>query len=265
MPTNRHSKRSLLVSAILSSSLSLVSLVPAAYATSVDLFPVPVSATTMLFPSVDDDYLGVAFTQGFTFNFYGATYSSIFLNTNGGFTFRAGNWDYDVAATGVLQPGVAIFWGDLNAAAWGADTRANQMTHEQFTDKFVITYTQVQDNDDSAWNNTATVTLSPDGTIVINYGTVLSTDILVGIFDGTHADNRYMSVQSSYSDYQTTGTGIILFDYWGLGPDYAGELDYRTIVFLSEAGGGGATGDVNGDGAVDILDAILVMRMALGL
>ena len=48
----------------------------------VDLFPVPVSDDTTLFPYVDDSYLEVLFTQGFTFDFYGSTYNSIFLNTN---------------------------------------------------------------------------------------------------------------------------------------------------------------------------------------
>ena len=36
-------------------------------------------------------------------------------------------------------------------------------------------------------NNSATLSLHPDGTIDVTYGEVLSQDILVGLFDGSHS------------------------------------------------------------------------------
>ncbi len=200
----------------------------------VDLFPVPVSDDTTLFPSVDDDFLEVSFTEGFTFPFYDTTYDSIFLNTNGGFTFGSGDKRFDVAATEVTQPGVAIFWGDMCASCFEAYLRPHQMVYQQFADRFVIAYSQFQDYDVEAWHNTATVTLYSTGTIVIEYGEVLSEDILVAVFDGTHTDDKYLPLQTIYEDYQSTGTGIILFDYWGEGPGHEGELSGRTITFKTE-------------------------------
>jgi hypothetical protein len=185
-----------------------------------------------LFGEVDDDYLEVDFASGFQFSFYGMQYSSVFLNTNGGLTFGTGESDYDLAADEVLYPGIAVFWGDLDAEEYSGATRANQMKYRACADRFVVTYTQLQDNDEETWNNTATVTLEASGKITIVYGTVLSEDILVGVFDGTHTDDRYVTVQNSYAAYSTTGTGTILFDDIGPGPsNTTGALNGRTVTF----------------------------------
>jgi len=197
----------------------------------VDLFPVPVMGSTSPFPGIDDEFLEITFRAGFQFQFYGTSYGSVFLNTNGGMTFGDGDDEYDVSATDVISPGIAVFWGDLDATEYGADQRANQMSYLSCDDRFVVTYDQFQDNDDEAWNNTGTATLYANGRIEIEYGTVLSEDILAGVFDGTHADDRYLSIGSEYADYFSTGTGIILMDSWGPGPTHMGELTDQTIVF----------------------------------
>jgi hypothetical protein len=146
-------------------------------------------------------------------------------------TFGGGESEYDVAVTDVDLPSIGVFWGDLDASEYGGLTRANQMTYQACADAFVVTYQQMQDNDDETWNNSATVTLSADGTIRIAYGTVLSEDIMAGVFDGTHTNDQYVALASSYSGYSTSGTGTILFDYWGSGPDHGGELSGQTITY----------------------------------
>ena len=198
----------------------------------VNMFPTPVSDLTSPFPAIDDSFLLVPFASGFQFSFYGTQYSNVYLNTNGGMTFSDGWDDYDVAASDVDVPGIAVFWGDLDAGQTTASTaRANQMTYEACSDRFIVRYTQFQDNDDDTRNNTGTITLEASGRITIQYGSVLSQDILAGVFDGSHTDNRYVAVQNSYSAYATTGTGTILFDDWGPGPTHTGQLTNRTIVF----------------------------------
>jgi len=175
----------------------------------------------------------VPFELGFTFQFYGSTYDTAYLNTNGGLTFVSESASYDVAAVEVSQPGIAVFWGDMDAGDQGADTRPNQMSYQQCSDHFQITYASLQDNDDGSANNSATLSLHPDGTIDVTYGEVLSQDILVGLFDGSHSDDRYLSVQATYSSYATTGTGIILFDSFGSGPSHTGnELTGQTLHFV---------------------------------
>ena len=198
----------------------------------VNLFPTPVSDASSPFPGVDDAFLSVPFASGFQFSFYGTQYNSVFLNTNGGMTFGAGNDNYDEAAAAIAEPSIAVFWGDLDAGGSTASTaRANQMTYEACSDRFVVRYTQLQDHDDDTWHNTATVTLEANGKITIAYGTVLSQDILAGIFNGTHSGDDFVTVQSAYNGYTTTGTGTILFDDWGAGAPHTGQLSGQTIVF----------------------------------
>jgi hypothetical protein len=198
----------------------------------VNLFPTPVNEVTSPFAAIDDASLLVPFAAGFQFSFYGTQYSDIYLNTNGGMTFGAGEDEYDIAAADVVTPGIAVFWGDMDAGDDSVATaRANQMTYEACEDRFIVRYTQFQDNDNDTWNNTATATLEANGKITIQYGTVLSQDILAGIFDGSHTGDDYVTVQSSYSGYSTSGTGTILFDDWGTGPTHTGQLSNQTIIF----------------------------------
>ncbi len=199
----------------------------------VNLFPTPVSTATSPFPgSVDDSFLLVPFATGFQFLFYGEQYDEVYLNTNGGMTFGVGETAWDWAAAQIQNRGIAVFWGDMDAGATVASVaRANQMSYEACADRFIVRYTQYQDHDEDDWNNTATLTLEANGRISIEYGTVLSEDIVVGVFDGTHTDDDYVAVQSSYSAYSTAATGTILFDAFGPGPTHTGQLSNQTIVF----------------------------------
>jgi hypothetical protein len=198
----------------------------------VDLFPVPVNSVTSPFPDVDDSFLLVDFDPLFDFPFYGTEYGSVYVNSNGGMTFGAGDDRWDVDAAGVADPGIAIFWGDMAPASHGAETRASQMTYQVCSDAFILTFNSFQDHDEPSWSNTATVTLSADGRIVIDYGSVLSEDILVGVFDGTHANDRYVPVTTSYLGYSTSGSGTILFDAFRPGSRHNGELSNRRVTFI---------------------------------
>ena len=198
----------------------------------VDLFPVPVSNATSLFPFADDGFLFVAFAPGFQFEFYGTQYDGVFLNTNGGMTFGVGNSDYEEAADYFEEPSIAPFWTDLSAGETAeSELRANQMKYQACANGFVVRYNQLQDYDEELLNNTATVTLEANGKITFAYGAVLTDDLAVGVWDGTHTDDRYPALANDYSAYSTTGTGTILFDYYGPGPVHAGELTNRTITF----------------------------------
>lgn len=197
----------------------------------VDAFPTPVSDATSVFHFVDDDYVLVPFGSGFSFPFYGGTYGGVYVNTNGGLTFGAGDLSFDVAATDVTSPAIAVFWGDMDASEFGGATRPNQLRWRQSPACFEIAYRQFQDFDIQTWTNTATVTLYDTGKIVIAYGFVGSQDILAGLFDGTHTDDRYVAVGASL-DISAHGTGVLLFDAWGPGPDHAGQLTGTTITYV---------------------------------
>jgi hypothetical protein len=206
----------------------------------VNAFPLPLSVATSIFEDeLDDDSQEIRFSLGFTFAFYGVVHNSLHLNTNGGITFRADNDSFEPTVAGTPQPTVAPFWGDHQVE--GAPGRANQLSFQQCADRFVVVYQQFQQFQSSGTaveNNSATVTLRPDGTIVMDYGTVLSSEIMAGVFDGTHTDDRRPNpgganavVQAVYNNYSTLGTGTILADSFGAGPSHDGELSGRTVTF----------------------------------
>jgi hypothetical protein len=205
----------------------------------VDTFPLPINNGTSLFSNTDDASLEISFSLGFSFEFFGVTHSSLHLNTNGGITFGAGNSEFDQAAAAIAQPTIAPFWGDHAADEAPGGDRPNQLSFQRCPDRFVVAYRQLQAFEEPTQNNSATVTLSSDGTVVLDYGEVLSSQILAGVFDGSHTDDRFPNpggqteaILSVYEAYSTTGTGTILVDHFGeAGLTHSGELSGRRITF----------------------------------
>tara|TARA_R110002096_G_scaffold350395_3_gene543578 strand:+ start:27698 stop:28426 length:729 start_codon:yes stop_codon:yes gene_type:complete len=196
----------------------------------VDLFPTPINDESSLFDDEDDGALEVQFKAPFTFSFYDTTYSSVFLNSNGGMTFGAGDTQYEPPASLVTNPGIAVFWGDMRAAL--AVQREDQMTYQACNDRFIVNYTRLQDVTNIDFDNSAEVTLFPNGSVTIAYGSVLSTGLLVGIFDGTHSDDRTVLIDDSFPDYPALGTGVLMFDsFRDGGGQHGGRLSEKVIEF----------------------------------
>lgn len=202
-----------------------------------DLFPVPVDATTALFEEVDDSNLSVEFTRGFSFPFFGTTYTEMLLGTNGQMVFGPDPLELSISLDEVLAdidvPTIAPFWGDLDAGVDAeAAARAMQMTTQQCDDRFVIRYTEYNDHDDETWQNTAVVTLFSDGEIEFAYGTVETEDILVGVFDGTHSADMLVTAPFEASYAIGASSGVVLFDAFETdAAQHLGELNDLTIRF----------------------------------
>jgi hypothetical protein len=198
-----------------------------------DGFPVPVNNLTSPFPTVDDSFVEIAFGGGFTFPFYGVSYTRVFLNTNGGMTFIAGStaFDPDVTIGDVPWPTIAPFWGDMRAL-WTAE-RANMLRWRQAPSCFQVAYQDYPDFSypGTSWDNSAIVTLHDDGRIVIAYGVVDSLDVLIGVFDGSHVNDSVPDIGTSY-DLSQLGTGVILYDWFGRLLLYDGALNGTTVTFV---------------------------------
>jgi len=197
-----------------------------------DMLPVPVDKDSSVFPDVDDDFVELTFLPDFSFTFYGSVYDSVFVNTNGGLTFGAGSSDYEDPVPSYTDPGIGIFWTDLDAEEYGGEYRANQLLIQSCPHKYVLAYTDYQSNDEDDELGTATVTLESDGTFTIDYGTVSLTDVAVGVWDGTHTDNQTMAIQPTYQGYSSMGTGIVLWDYYTDSVYLNGELDNQSLTFI---------------------------------
>ena len=154
----------------------------------------------------------------------------------GGLNFGAG--DSKWSTLGAIErtiPSIGVIWGDMNASDDLAYQRAEQMMYTQCSDRFIVAYKELQEGwiiED--YRNTATVNLFPDGTIEVQYGQVMSQALLVGVFSGTHANDSFVPVQSTYRNYSQATSSIILFD----GNDdtnpllHHGELSNQTITYL---------------------------------
>lgn len=198
----------------------------------VQMVPDPTAGSNSYFTSnFDDDYAQVAFTRGFTFTFFGTTYSSIYINTNGGVTFGAGSSTWGPHSTDMVNPGIAPLWADLDASIT-APTNPDGLDYQQFDDHFVITYYQFGDHVDNTAFDTMTLTLYANGKFTVHYVSQQTVNyVLVGVFDGT---GPYTSapLQATYNNY-STGHGFYMFngrDTGGTNPT-AGQLDGMTLTF----------------------------------
>ncbi|MEJ2667096.1 MAG: hypothetical protein P8Z81_08365 [Deinococcales bacterium] len=198
----------------------------------VQMVPDPPAGTNSFVTSgFDDDYAQVAFTRGFTFTFFGTTYNSVYINTNGGVTFGAGTTVYHPQLSDMVLPGIAILWADLDAGL-SNPANANGIDYQQFDDRFEITYTDLADHNDDTLLNTMKLTLYADGTISMHYDTQdSSTYVLLGVFDG-NGGYTSAALQSTYNAY-SAGHGIYVFDAndaGGTAPTQ-NQLDGMTLTF----------------------------------
>jgi hypothetical protein len=128
-------------------------------------------------PGGDDTSVAVPF-PGFSFNFQGAPYANVFVNSNGNLTFGAGNTDFTETVAELLSgpPRIAPLWDDLNAATGlllaSAETGALTIhfisVPEFFTDS----------------PNYFSVKMEAAGKVTISYDGILAQDALTGITQG---------------------------------------------------------------------------------
>ncbi len=174
----------------------------------------------------DDAYL--IQDLGFSFAFYGVTYSSIAVTSNGSLVFRpagmddatfneaAGSSNGSTAGASLADllkpvPRIAPLWHDLDARA-SVTLGASGVYLRKASDRFVVTWNQIRDypNDPTVDNgiHTFQVTLFNDGRMLFNYSSAtLISDITTGISPG-NADN--LSSVDFASPPSTTFTGAAI-------------------------------------------------------
>ena len=142
----------------------------------------------------DDASLEVAFTSGFSFPFYGTTYTSVFINSDGNLTFTEkddASTPRDLFRTLQGPPRVAAFFADLNPSDSG------EVRVSQSGTKFRVTWVDVPEFGTNN-HNTIQVTLYRNGNIQIVYGPeVDGDDAIVGISPGNTAPTNALFVDYS--------------------------------------------------------------------
>jgi hypothetical protein len=145
----------------------------------------------------DDGYYPVLLPFGFTY--YGLTYDTVFISTNGNLRFvRPAAVDYTNAGIPVndqVNNVLAAFWDDLNLTSGGSV----HYYHDATNSRFVVQYTNVP-----PYSGTGTFSfemiLKPDGRILSQYlslsGTV--TSATVGIENSAGTDGLQIVFNSTY-------------------------------------------------------------------
>lgn len=140
----------------------------------------------------DDDYEEVAI--GFDFDFFGNTYSSVYINSNGSLTFGGGDTDFSESTYDFLNDDARIaVWDDF----YPDNTNAIQ-TYSTGS-SFTVSYTDVRqygNNDDNSFS----FVLYDSGMFEIELTDLNTTDVLVGITGGNgEADPGETDISASSS------------------------------------------------------------------
>ncbi|MDQ3128755.1 MAG: fibronectin type III domain-containing protein, partial [Chloroflexota bacterium] len=217
------------------------------------------SYTTRLGWACDDCWIGpegedssTGFPIGFPINFYGTTYSDVFVNSNGSISFGAGSDTYDEPLEQILDgsAGVIAYGMDLDnreiardGSAWGSGRHGDFFywgrTTFQGQQAFVATWMNEQSyyasTSKTDWNTFQIMLVDIDGNagsnvdIIVNYGSMQAND--EGYSEGC-------------ADGEDTCVAI------GLGSVQDGSVQYASIVDDSGVLYNGRTSaDVADDGA----------------
>jgi len=154
----------------------------------------------------DDDSSMVSLP--FPFVFYGATYTSVFLNTDGNLTFTAS----DVASsernlTRVIAgpPRISVLFDDLNPLP------PARVSVEKLVDRVLFTWTNVGEwtSAGSRGRNTFQAILNANGVIQFNYRTLEAGNAVVGIAPGQSAGTAPTLIDLTAQTAPATFSGLI--------------------------------------------------------
>lgn len=172
--------------------------------------------------SLGDD-ASVAVELPFSFPFQGASYSSVFVNSNGNLTFGSGDTDFSESVAELLsdQPRIAALWDDLSPNNGGL------VVVEEGAASWTVSFIGVPEFS-ATGANTFSVTLEPSGRVTIAYGQVTALDGLVGVSPGGGAANP------GESDLSTGGTwsvsGVTFEQFTGAADPF--DLAGAILVFV---------------------------------
>ncbi len=177
------------------------------------------------------------FSLPFEFPFYGKTYTSVYVCTNGFLSFTSNSNRYyndPIPNSNAPNAMIAPFWRDLNPAAGGGS-----ITYYSGPDKFIITWDNIK-NYRNTNRQTFQVILYPDGTIDFVYATITSESFstTIGVEDESGGTGVTVPFPTNYTAYrlvpQATGggaTGEVSWE-WKFPSDYSDEGKHTDEVMV---------------------------------
>jgi hypothetical protein len=174
----------------------------------------------------DDDSRKV--DLGFSFPFYGTSYTSVYINSDGNLTFGAGDAKTDERSAQrflTQAPRIAALYADLNPAGGG-----KVLFGKPDQDSLVVKYEGVPLYGKSG-GNTVTVTLDKTGKITIAVGSVSGSQYVVGVSKGGQGNTAAESDLSAKSAFGIAGTNAV-FQSFGSGKPF--DMTGKTVSFTTD-------------------------------
>ena len=152
---------------------------------------------------------------GFTFPFFGTSYTSLFVNSNGYVTFGTASTfinfnsgsDLSTVLDGMAEsfPRIAGLWNDLNPSASGG------VFFNALADRVLITWNAVPRFGTPGSSNTFQIALFPSGVIQLTYGSIspASTDPVLGGFLVGISPGSSFALFTTTLDFHTGSGGSV--------------------------------------------------------
>ncbi|PIE02910.1 MAG: hypothetical protein CSA81_05260 [Acidobacteria bacterium] len=133
----------------------------------------------------DDAHVEVALTT--PIEFYGVSYSSVFIASNGFITFGSGDDDYSESLAEHFElPRISGVYDDLNPNNGGT------ISSQEFSDRFVVTFEEVSEYGSSSSNVTFQIELFHNGNISVTWLEIGPSDGISGFSQGQGIPADYM-------------------------------------------------------------------------
>lgn len=188
----------------------------------------------------DDDSELVSISGGNTITLYGQAYTNLYVGSNGYITLGGSDTDYTESLDDHFsQPRISGLFDDLNPSSSGTVYR------QQLADRMVISYDRVTEYSGSN-QNTFQIELHFDGTIVISWERIDSSDAVVGISEGDGTSPDFL--ESDLSSYPAPSNCAA--DFNG-----DGTLDFFDVSdFINAFNANDPAADLTGDGVFNFFD-----------
>ena len=195
----------------------------------------------------DDDYKKISLTGETRVSFYGVSYSSFYVGSDGDISFVSGDNTMDrTLGFHFQEPRISALLDDLNPE------KAGEITWKQAKDKVVISYQNIPEfgeNSDGG-ENSFQIEMFVNGMIRITYLDISAEGAIAGLSEGGGIPDGF--VESNLNAYELCGD--------------SGTSDLKNVVLILEVLAGlpsdvqSYSGPMDGDGKLGMEEAIFVLR-----
>lgn len=189
--------------------------------------PDPSGPTEETLPLGDDDTKAVEL--GFSFPYFGKSYTVVYVNSDGNLTFGAGDGaTAERSQTRFLTgaPRIGVLYGDLDPSANGTVS----VRHDD-PQTVTITYKGVPLFGQNGAGSTASVTLSSSGQIALDYASVSGQSYIAGLSAGGAGNSASPSDLSAAGGEIGYGGTQTVFEVFGGGKVF--DLSGKKVVFTT--------------------------------